>query len=478
MQPTKSAQEICDAIERYRLMSSKDLAAMRARWFRPDRRAASDPEQFLHWLVLNQYVTDFVAKVVSGRKSDHLVLNEYRVLDQLSSGPMAGAYLAIDPLDRRVALEVLDTRTAANKTALQDFEEAARLAVQVQHPNVGRIVEVGEAHGLHYLVKEYYEGQTLEEILRRRKTMPYLQAARLMALACVGLDALHSRGVPAGELSADCLILTRTGKDAHQRTVKILHAGVQRRLFDDTALGRSVFAGELTAEQVQRSIELAQGRGAAKAADDLFRLGCLFYRCVSGQAPYSDKELPFPTRPAKPVAEVAAGVPEMLGQLIDEMIDPDPKRRPQKAAHVAKSLRVFLAAEEHAGDVPAEENIARPTERSAPTVAEEATSPEAEQDEDEEVEETPRRRVPRDAAASAPWQQALAWWDENRPRVRDLLYLAGGALGMLALIFLVELFSGLRLTYVAGLATGMVASYFVDLFVRWREKKKVELSEG
>ncbi len=100
MQPTKSVEEILESIERYRLLSSKDVAAVRARWLRPDRKEAADPERFRKWLVLNRYVTEFVAKVLSGRKPDQLVLNQYRLVDQMISGPMAGAYVAIDPLDR------------------------------------------------------------------------------------------------------------------------------------------------------------------------------------------------------------------------------------------------------------------------------------------------------------------------------------------------------------------------------------------
>src|SRR5262249_41080140 len=90
---TKSVEDICQLIEKYRLMSSKDYAAMRRRWFRPNRQEVADTERFCKWLVLNRYLTDFVSKVLLGRKSDQLVLNEYRLQDQLISGPMAGAYL-------------------------------------------------------------------------------------------------------------------------------------------------------------------------------------------------------------------------------------------------------------------------------------------------------------------------------------------------------------------------------------------------
>src|SRR5262249_24922562 len=123
---------------------------------------------------------------VSGRKSDQLVLNQYRLQDQLISGPMAGAYLAVDSLDRHVAIEVLSTSCAADRSVLTGFQQAALEAMDGQDPNVGRIVDSGEAHGLHYLVKEYYEGQTLEDVLERRGKLPFQQAARLMALALAG----------------------------------------------------------------------------------------------------------------------------------------------------------------------------------------------------------------------------------------------------------------------------------------------------
>src|SRR5262249_11891375 len=151
------------------------------------------------------------------------------------------------------------------------------------------IVDVGEAHGLHYLVKEYYEGPTLEDILQRRGKLPYEQATRLMALALAGLEALHSQDVPAGDLSADCLLLTPAAKETpNQRTVKILHAGVRRRLFDETAIGRSISLAHGIPDDLQLAdsctFQVAEV-GEIDPAADIFRLGCVFYRCVTGQAP-------------------------------------------------------------------------------------------------------------------------------------------------------------------------------------------------
>jgi serine/threonine protein kinase len=482
---TKSVEDISQAIERYQLMSSKDLAAMRSRWFRPDRKEVDNPEAFRKWLVVNRYITDFVAKVVSGRKADQLVLNQYRLIDQLISGPMAGSYLAIDPLDRHVAVEVLASRSAADKAVLAGFQQAAHKAMDVNHPNVGRILDTGEAHGLYYLVKEYYEGPTLEDVLERRGKLPYQQAARIMALALAGVEALHSHGVPAGDLAADCLLLAPASKDApNQRTVKVLHAGVRRRLFDETAIGRSISMIQGIPDELElaasTTFEVAEA-GAPNPPEDIFRLGCLFYRCVTGKAPFSEKELPTPAHPAVPVCEVAPEVPEMLGRIIDEMIAPAPADRPQKAAHVAKSLRVFLAAEEHGREAQAEEHITSPTARVAPKAAEEEPVEEEEEADEEEVEEkeaAPRRLARKKALADQEglWGKAVALWEEVHPEVRDLVFLASGALLMLALIFLVHLLTGLRITFIAGLFVGAVASYLVEMFLRWRQQKKAEVS--
>ncbi len=484
MKPAKSVEEIIASIERYQLMSSKDLARMRARWFRPSRPEVADPESFRKWLVRNRYVTEFVARVLSGRKADQLVLNQYRLVDQMTEGPMAGAYVAIDALERRVAIEVLSASCASDNAVLEGFQQAAARAILVRHPNVGRILDTGEAHGLHYLVKEYFEGPTLEDILERRGKLPYQQAARLMALALAGVEALHSQGVPAGDLSADCILLTSAGKgSSHPRTVKILHAGVRRRLFDETAIGRSISM----ARDIPEELHLAESctftveePGTPEPAEDIFRLGCLFYRCVSGQAPYAQQQLPRPSQPARSVTEAAPEVPEMLGQIIDEMIDPDPAKRPQKAAHVAKSLRVFLAADEHAREAREEEQITIPMEYLAEGQAEEEPYEDVQEVGEEEEEAAPRRVARKHVSPVSAEREGisgkfLALWDEIRPQIRDLLFLAGGALGMLVLIFFGHLFSGLSLVYVAGLITGAAASYFVEIFVRWRREKGLKL---
>jgi hypothetical protein len=163
------------------------------------------------------------------------------------------------------------------------------------------------------------------------------------------------------------------------------------------------------------------------------------------------------------------------------MIDPDPTKRQQKAAHVAKALRVFLASEEQGKEVKEEEKIVAPTERTTdkvdeePAAEEEAPSDDAPEDEASDEEPTPpprTRRRPVAAHGAGADGKFAALWEELRPTNRELVFLAGGALALLVLIFLLSLLTGLRITFFAGLLTGAAASYFVDRYLHWRNLQK------
>lgn len=479
MTASKSVDEIIETIEHHRLISTNDVAKLRRRWATPTRKDPSNADEFRKWLVVNRYVTEFVSKVVSGRKSDQLVLNEYRLQDQLISGPMAGAYLAIDALDRPVAIEVVSGRSVASRAVLDEFMQSARKAMKVRHPNVGATLDVGEAYGLHYLVKEYYDGQTLEDILERRGKLPYLQATRMFALALAGLDALHKEGVPGGDLTADCLLLAPTAKNTpNQRTVKILHAGVKRQLFDETAIGRSICLVQGIPDELQlaasSTFEVKSGN-AFDPAGDIFRIGCVFYRALTGKAPFDERQMAAPTRPAAPISQIAPEVPEMLAEIVEQMIDPDPGKRQRQAAHVAKALRVFLASEEHSKEVKEEEKIVAPSDHPTYKVDEPAAAEqpadEEEVDEGSDEEPVPARRRSAAPVGADVNERIIGLWEDLRPTNRELVFVAGGALVVLLLIAVLSFLTGMRITFFAGLVMGAAASYFVDRYLHWRQSR-------
>lgn len=439
---TATTEPLFEAITRNRLLPTHELNRLRERWFKPGRADVGDADKFAHWVVANGFLTAFVVRILRQNKAHLLRLNQYQLTELLGSGVFRGAFLATDPAGRHVIVEVLASRNAADVATLQAYQEVAERALTVQHANVNRTLDVGQAHGRYFLVREFSDGSTLADILSRRGRLQPANAARLFALALAGLHALHEARVPAGELSEQCLMLTSAEGQAgsKMRTVKILHAGVPRSLFDSEALVGSDTLSDPSA------------RALAPAApeDDLLRLGAVFYRALTGQA--------LDTTGAGmqiPVRRLAADVPEILGEIVDQMVDPDPVQRPRSAAHVAKRLRVFLASEDEGKEERAEEFLAQP----APAAPARAPAPEA----------PAAKAAPEPVPASA-GSKAAELWNELRPSSRELFFLGGGAVAAVLFILLINLIFGISFVNVVCLLVGGVLSFLVEQWLRVREE--------
>ncbi len=440
--------QLTETLQRSGLLSPAEVKAVQVGWFHDRRQDANDPAKFGKWLVLNGYLSEFSLRLLQEGQADRLRLNQYLLLEPITRGPQAGSFLASDPLRRKVVIEILAPTHAANPATVQAFQSAAQQAMAVQQANVNRTLDFGQANGVHYLVREHDVGETLAEILARRGKLSPTAAARLFALALAGLTALHEYGVPAGELTADCLLMTAAGKTSakvaavKQRTIKVLNAGVPRFLFDSTAL--------LNPQGAKVEPAPTPSFPTPRPPEDLFRLGRLFYESLTGQKP---------TSPADPVCRLAPDVPELLGELVDQLVAPDPQQRPRSAAHAAKALRVFLASEEEAREVRVEESLAPPVS------------------EQQQAEETPGREEEEPAAEGKRETETgvkgklLDLWEDIRPKNRDLVFLGSGAVGVFVLLLLLHLISGFTFVNLVCLLTGGALSFFVERLLRWREEQ-------
>jgi serine/threonine-protein kinase len=402
-------------------------------------------EKFGHWLSVNGFLTAFAVRMLRDAKADWLQLNQYQLTDHLVSGPFAGAYLALDPLRRSVVLEVLAADRSADPEAVKAFHVAAEKARSVRQANVNLTLDFGEAKGRHYLIREFDEGETLADILARRGRLPSVSAARLFALALLGLHALHESQVPAGALAAESLLLSVADKSAGKaRTVKILNAGVQRSLFDPAA-----FDAVTIAAPVSRT----DAATISDPREDLFRLAMSFYRSLTGQLPFPTESAAASGYRATPIRQLAPDVPELLAQLVESMIDPNAAQRPASAARAAKSLRVFLASEEEAEPSHPEEHLVPHAHALAPAPA---------------AEDTAEEQRPEGGEVT---QQLGRLWEELRPGQRDWVFLSIGVAGVLLVVLFVSVLTGIRFVNVVCLLTGGALSFFVERLLRLREEQ-------
>jgi serine/threonine protein kinase len=460
----KSVDDYLRLLGQYQLLPPDDLASIKTRWHRPGRASAADAAQFRKWLVLNHYLSDFVLGVLDGEHPEFLVLNQYRLHDQCKKGAFAGSYLATDPQHRPVAIQILAAAAVADSTSRQEIVDTTRKLMAFRHPNVARTLDIGQAHGLYFIASRYYEGTTLGEIQAQRGKLPYLSAARLMTLALEGLAALHGQGLAGGDLTSDCILLTPAGKRAPgEFTVKLLNPGLKGRVFDSKALEQSD-PHELRLADSAMFPQVSTG--GPKPSEDLFRLGTVFYHTIAGREPFPPGHSAGTGQDAPPISDAVPEVPEALTEIVEGMLASDPAARPRQAAHVAKSLRVFLATEESAGSAEVEQHI---VPRARHQMIEQT-------DDEEGIEpEVERPRRPGRTAPSGGFMDRVGeLWGEYGPNDRDLIYFTLGPVAFALIIIVINLFTGFSVQNVLWLVSGMCIAYAIDRIVKWnrRQRKK------
>src|SRR5437870_4438961 len=102
-----SVENICGLLIRSKLLSADDVKAVYQRWVGDARGAAANPEQFSKWLVARQYLTEYQAALIGRGLPDNFFISQYKILDRIGQGCMAGVYKAVHSLGQVVAIKVL-----------------------------------------------------------------------------------------------------------------------------------------------------------------------------------------------------------------------------------------------------------------------------------------------------------------------------------------------------------------------------------
>src|SRR5688500_5780423 len=205
----------------------------------------------------------------------------YTVVQRLGSGGSGEVWRASDErLGRDVAIKVLFSHFSADADRLHRFAEEARAAGALNHSNIVTVYEVGEHHGMPFLVSECLEGQSL----RQRLDAGPLSPDKAVAIACDvarGLTAAHARGIIHRDIKPDNTFIRSDG------VVKILDFGVAklRPVADGVHARASTMAGVLVGTAGYMAPEQVRGE-ELDARADLFALGVMLYEMLSGRHPF------------------------------------------------------------------------------------------------------------------------------------------------------------------------------------------------
>jgi serine/threonine protein kinase len=204
----------------------------------------------------------------------------YRVERRLGRGGMGILFLAIEPgLERRVALKLIAPEAAADEVFAHRFAEESRIAASIEHPNVVPIYAAGEEDGIPYIAMRYVAGSDLGRRLAREGRLEPEQAVALIAQIGNGLDAIHAAGLVHRDVKPANVLLSGEEDAAH---AYITDFGVARNVATQSGLtqtGRFVGTLDYVApEQISG--------GPVDARVDVYALGCLLYKLLTGQVPF------------------------------------------------------------------------------------------------------------------------------------------------------------------------------------------------
>lgn len=252
-------------------------------------------------------------------------LGKYRVVEKLGEGGMGFVFRGEDPkLGRSVALKVMRPDILARPLALDRFIRESRSAAAVTDPHVVIIFDFGEHNGLPFLAMELLAGQTLDGWLRDNGTAQPDAALAIARDVLRGLAAVHAHGLVHRDIKPSNLWIDPSGR------VKVLDFGLTRGT--DTDLSAE---GAVMGTPAYMSPEQAGGK-PVDARSDLFSVGTVLYRMLTGSNPFARAEtlptlLAVATDEPLALSKAAPWVPPPFAAFVHKLLSKNPVGRPKDA---------------------------------------------------------------------------------------------------------------------------------------------------
>jgi len=194
----------------------------------------------------------------------------------IGAGGMGAVYLARDEqLGEQVALKVIAGLALLDPSAAERLRREASLARKISHPNVVRMHDLGEAHGLLFVSMEYVAGESLAARLTRLGALSAAQLRPLAVQLCEGLAAAHACGIIHRDLKPANILI-----DAGER-VKLIDFGIAR-----SELGAGMTATNIVVGTPEYMAPEQVRGGVLDARTDVYALGAVLYHCLTGQPPF------------------------------------------------------------------------------------------------------------------------------------------------------------------------------------------------
>jgi serine/threonine protein kinase len=348
MPVTSSVESFLSVLKRSGLVEPDQLKRL-FKQLNEHRKPLDDPQGIADELVAQEFLTHWQAEKLLRGRYKGFFLSKYRLLSLLGRGGMSSVYLAEHVMmRRRCAVKVLPFKHVQNASSLARFHRESQAVAALDHRNIVRAYDVDvdndveKNQEVHFLVMEYIDGHSLQELVRNNGPLGFVDAADYLRQAADGLQHAHQAGMVHRDIKPGNLLVDLKG------VVKILDLGLAR-FFDERD------EKSLTVEYDQKVLgtvdylapEQALDSHTVDARADIYGLGCTFYFLLTGRPPFTEGSLAqrlvsHQINEPPAIKESRPDVPAGLVDFVNKMMAKDPDQRYQTAEELSHAVSTWL----------------------------------------------------------------------------------------------------------------------------------------
>lgn len=253
----------------------------------------------------------------------------YKILDRVGGGGMALVYKGQDLLlNRYVAVKILRQQYVHDEEFIRRFRREAQSAASLSHPNVVSIYDVGQEDEVHYIVMEYIEGRTLNDLIKEKAPLQVEEAIHIASQICDALDHAHQNGIIHRDIKPHNILLGRNGR------VKVTDFGIARAATASTITQTGSVVGSVH----YFSPEHAKGAQAGEMSD-LYSLGIVLYQMLTAKLPFlGESPISVALKHLQEDVEAPREVNPLIPQSVENLIMKSMRKRPEERYQTAKEM--------------------------------------------------------------------------------------------------------------------------------------------
>lgn len=263
--------------------------------------------------------------------------HRYRIIRSLGEGGMANVYLAHDiVLDRDVSVKLLRLDLRDDPSTKRRFHREAMAATQLNDPHIVGIYDVGEDHGLQYMVMQYVKGTDLKAYIKKHYPIPLPQVIDIMEQVLSAVATAHAHGIIHRDLKPQNILIDEN------KNVKITDFGIAVAVSQDSLTQTNTLMGSvhyLSPEQARGSIATKQS--------DIYSLGIILFELLTGKVPFEGETavsiaLKHFREEIPSVREQNKEIPQALENVIIKATAKEPAERYNSVNEMAADLKTVL----------------------------------------------------------------------------------------------------------------------------------------